>query len=421
MWWYFFIGMLAGGAVVVIGANFVRREKSVRHNVASPHGIEDPQWVRSLGSLLGPPLIPGNRVTQLVNGEQIFPAMLDAIRSARVTVTFETFIYWSGEVGRAFADALSERARAGVKVLILLDWAGSVKMDRMLLRQMKDAGCQVERFHAPKLRHLARFNNRTHRKILVVDGTIGFTGGVGIADEWSGHAQDPDHWRDTHFRVEGPVVASMQAVFMANWIKASGRVEHTRGYFPPLEPRGPHLAQMFHSSPDEGSENIRLMYLLTLAAARKSILLSQAYFVPDNLVVRKLAEAARRGVRVEILLPGANTDTPRVRQASRSRWGPLLEAGIRIFEYGPTNLHTKVMIVDGLWCSVGSTNFDSRSFRLNDEANLNVMDPAFAAELAERFADDRTRAREIRIAEWRARPWYLRAGDRACALLRHQM
>lgn len=421
MWLYFFIGVAVGIVLFVIGANFVRGEKSVRHDVRSPHGVADPQWTRSLGSLLGPPLIPGNRITPLVNGDEIFPAMLEGIRSARETITFETFIYWSGEIGRRFAEALSERARAGVKVQILLDWAGSVKMDHELLQQMKDAGCHVERFHAPKFRHLPRFNNRTHRKLLVIDGRLGFTGGVGIADKWSGHAQDPDHWRDTHFRVEGPVVASIQAVFMVNWIKASGKVEHTRDFFPPLEPAGDQLAQMFHSSPDEGSENIRIMYLLSLAAARKSIMLSQAYFVPDNLVVAKLVDAARRGVRVEILLPGPHSDTPRVRDASRSRWGPLLEAGIRLFEYQPTNLHTKVMVVDELWCSVGSTNFDNRSFRLNDEANLNVLDASLAAELRAAFDRDLQQAREITLEEWRSRSLPVRLTDRCCALLRHQM
>ncbi len=222
----------------VIAANFVRNEKKVQYAIEATYGIDDPQFTRTVGALLGPALIPGNQVTELLNGDAIFPEMLAGIRGARHTITFETFIYWSGEIGKEFADALSERARAGVRVLILLDWVGSVKMDDSLLEQLRDSGCEVVRYHAPRWYHLTRLNNRTHRKVLVADGKIGFTGGVGIGDEWTGNAQDPQHWRDSHFKVEGPVVAQMQAVFMANWIKARAKVEHTIDFFPPLEPAG---------------------------------------------------------------------------------------------------------------------------------------------------------------------------------------
>lgn len=421
MWLPFIIGVGVGIILFVILANFVRGEKSVRHTVDSPHGVDDPQFLRSMGSLLGPPLLEGNRVVELLNGDAIFPAMLRAIRGARETITFETFIYWSGKIGQEFADTLSARAREGVKIYILLDWAGSVKMKPELVAQLKDAGCQVERYHAPRWYHLPRLNNRTHRKLLVVDGAVAFTGGVGIGDEWTGNAEDADHWRDTHFKVEGPVVAQMQAVFMVNWIKARGTVEHTREYFPPLSQAGTQFAQMFHSSPNEGSENIRIMYLLSIAAARRSILLAQSYFVPDRLVVAKLVAAAQRGVRIEVLLPGRRTDNPQVRQASRSRWGPLLEAGIKLWEYEPTNLHTKIMIVDGIWSSVGSTNFDNRSFRLNDEANLNVHAADFAGQLTRSWEADKLRCREITLDAWRARPWRQKAGDLFWALFRRQM
>lgn len=421
MWLTLLAGVALGIVLFVIFANFVRGEKSVRHAVASIYGTDDPQFARSMGSLLSTPLVDGNRVTELINGDTIFPAMLGAIRQAKASVTFETFIYWSGQIGEEFADTLAARARAGVKVLILLDWAGSAKMKPELIAQLRMAGCEVERYHAPRWRHLPRLNNRTHRKLLIVDGRVGFTGGVGIGDEWTGHAQDPGHWRDNHFKVEGPVVAQMQAVFMVNWIKARGAVEHSEAFFPALQPAGPHRTQMFHSSPDEGSENIRIMYLLSIAAARHTLRLAQSYFVPDNLVVARLVEAARRGVRIEILLPGPLTDTPLVRRASRSRWGPLLEAGITIREYQPTNLHAKVMIVDELWSSVGSTNFDSRSFRLNDEANLNILDADFAAQLTRTLANDCTQGREITLAEWRARSVLTKLLDRACALFRHQL
>lgn len=419
--WWLFGGVVLGIFLTVIAANFVRSEKKVEFVVESPYGVTDPQFTRSMGSLLGTALLAGNSVTELLNGDEIFPPMLEAIRNAQQTITFETFIYWSGDIGRQFAESLSERARAGIKVRILLDWVGSIKMDEDTIEQLKQAGCEVVRYHAPKWYHLTRLNNRTHRKLLIVDGKIGFTGGVGIGDEWTGDAQDPQHWRDTHFKVLGPVVAQMQSVFMINWIKTRARVEHTSEFFPALEPAGEHYAQMFHSSPDEGAGNIRLMYLLSIACARESILLEQSYFVPDNLINKMLVAAAKRGVRIEVIAPGEHTDTPHVRQASRSRWGPLLEAGIKIFEYQPTNLHAKVMVVDGVWSSVGSTNFDNRAFRLNDEANLNVYDREFAAQMMRTMADDKLKSREITLDEWRSRAWHVKFRDWFWSLFRQQM
>lgn len=417
----FFLGLALGLLLAVILANFISSEKHLRHRVTSHYAVRDPQFFRSMNALLGSPLVGGNRVTELVNGDAIFPAMLAAIRGARRSITFETFIYWRAEIGREFAEALTARARAGVRVHVLIDFVGSKQMDPALLDAIQAAGGEVEKFHPLSWYHLSRFNNRTHRKLLVVDGRIGFTGGVGIADEWRGHAQDEHHWRDTHFQVEGPVVAAMQAAFMVNWIKTRSAVEHTEDYFPPLELVGPHHAQMFHSSPQEGSEDIRLMYLLSIAAAREKILLEQAYFVPDDLTVELLLAARQRGVRVEVITPGPRTDEKLVRRASRSRWGALLEAGVRIHEFQPTNFHCKLMVVDGLWASVGSTNFDNRSFRLNDEANLNIHDAAFATRLEEIFAADRKRSREITLEEWRHRPRQEKLLEHFVGLFRSQM
>lgn len=417
----FFLGLALGLLLAVILANFISSEKHLRHRVTSHYAVRHPQFFRSMNALLGSPLVGGNRVTELVNGDAIFPAMLAAIRGARRSITFETFIYWRAEIGREFAEALTARARAGVRVHVLIDFVGSKQMDPALLDAIQAAGGEVEKFHPLSWYHLSRFNNRTHRKLLVVDGRIGFTGGVGIADEWRGHAQDEHHWRDTHFQVEGPVVAAMQAAFMVNWIKTRSAVEHTEDYFPPLEPVGPHHAQMFHSSPQEGSEDIRLMYLLSIAAAREKILLEQAYFVPDDLTVELLLAARQRGVRVEVITPGPRTDEKLVRRASRSRWGALLEAGVRIHEFQPTNFHCKLMVVDGLWASVGSTNFDNRSFRLNDEANLNIHDAAFATRLEEIFAADRKRSREITLEEWRHRPRNEKLLEHFVGLFRSQM
>jgi cardiolipin synthase len=358
-----------------------------------------------MGVLLGPPIIEGNKVEVLVNGDQIFPAMLDAIRSAQHTITFETFIYWSESIGKEFSDALIERAKAGVKVHVMLDFMGSIKMDLAIIDAMKEAGVHVQRYHKPVWWKFTRLNNRTHRKLLIVDGKTGFTGGVGIADQWRGHAEDKKHWRDTHFRVEGPVVGQMQAVFNDNWTKATGQVLDGPHYFPELEARGDHDAQMFSSSPTGGSGSMHLMYLIAINAARHSIHLSSAYFVPDELAIKALVRAVERGVDVRIITPGPDIDSDVVRAASRERWGDLLRAGVKIAEYQPTMFHVKALVVDSMMVSVGSTNFDNRSFSINDEANLNVMHREFAKQQVEIFEADWAKSKLITLQAWENRPW----------------
>ncbi|VWX58374.1 Cardiolipin synthase B [Burkholderiales bacterium 8X] len=401
--------------------NLTAGEKRIEQHIERSYSVHDPQFRRAMGVLLGPPVVEGNRLTALINGDQIFPSMLEAIRGAQKTITFETYIYWSGEIGAQFAKALAERARAGVKVHVLLDWVGSQKIDEGFLQSMEEAGVQVRRFHKPTWYDIARLNNRTHRKLLVVDGKIGFTGGVGIAPEWTGNGQDAEHWRDSHFRVEGPVVAQMQGVFMDNWIKASGEVLHDEAYFPALEKRGDGAAQMFSSSPSGGSESMHLMYLMAIAAASRSIELSSAYFVPDRLTLEALVAAAKRGVKVRIITPGPIIDAKTVRGASRASWGPLLVAGIEMAEYQPTMYHCKLLIVDGLLVSVGSTNFDNRSFRLNDEANLNIYDEAFAAEQVKVFEDDLRKSRPITFEQWSERPLKEKVFENLASLLALQL
>ncbi len=408
--------MVAGivvGIVAGIGLTWLvlhhRDRRFVIHPIEDCPPPDDPRFARVFGPLLGSTFTAGNRVGVLRNGDEIFPPMLAAIRSARRTICFETFIYWSGRIGREFAEAFSERARAGVRVIILLDYVGSLSMDDQLIESMKQAGCRIERYHPPTLLHPSRINNRTHRKLLVVDGRVGFTGGVGIGDEWLGDAQDHGHWRDTHFRVEGPVVTEMQAVFMVNWTKVVGRVEMSEEFFPPLEPAGDTPALLFHSSPEDGRENVRLMFLVGIQSARRSVDLMQAYFLPDHECRRALADAARRGVRVRVIVPGRHIDSASVRRASRGGWGELLAAGVEIHEFQPTMQHAKSLVVDERWCAVGSANFDPRSFRLNDEACLNLIDGDVAQTLTRHFEDDLARSRRITLEEWRARPWRERA------------
>jgi cardiolipin synthase len=244
---------------------------------------------------------------------------------------------------------------------------------------------------------------------------------VGIADVWQGDAEDPKHWRDTHFRIEGPAVAQMQSAFMDNWIEVTGEVLHGEAYFPPIDRHGEHYAQVFTSSPGGGSESMQLMYLLSIAAARHSIRLEASYFVPDELSLGMFAAALERGVRVQIILPGPHIDTEIVRRASRSTWGPLLRAGAEIYEYQPTMFHCKVMVVDELWTSVGSTNFDNRSFAVNDEANLNIYDAAFARRQVEIFEQDLKRSRRITLQEWEARPWTEKLWEHTLGLLSSQL
>lgn len=248
------------------------------------------------------------------------------VECRRVVVT-DTYIYWSGDIGRELADALAERAGQGVKVHVLLDWVGSAKVDESLITTLSSAAVTVRKFHPPHWSHLGRLNNRTHRKLLLVDGRVGFTGGVGVAPQWTGHAQDPAHWRDTHFEVEGPVVAQMQSVFIDNWIKVTGDVLHGPDYFPTLAAAGPGRAQMFSSSPSGGSESMQLMVLLAVTAASRSIDLAAAYFVPDDLTLQALLQAMRRGVRLRIVVPGKHIDSETVRSASRATWGPMLAPG----------------------------------------------------------------------------------------------
>lgn len=415
------LSALATLASILVALNFITHEKKIEKRIPRLYGSEDPQFRRTMGVLLGPAIVDGNRIQTLNNGDEIFPAMLAAIRSARLTLTFETYIYWSGSIGKEFADALIGRAGAGVKVHVLVDWVGSLKMDEKLLDAMERAGVEIARYHPLHWFHIARMNNRTHRKLLVADGRIGFTGGVGIADKWRGHAEDPDHWRDIHYRVEGPVVAQLQAVFLDNWMKVRGAVLHGDGYFPALAATGDAPAQLFSSSPSGGAESMRLMYLLSITAARTAIRLSASYFVPDALTIRTLVEASERGVVVQVIVPGEHIDAETVRRASRAKWGALLEAGVEIYEYRPTMFHCKVMVVDEALVSVGSTNFDTRSFSLNDEANLNVYDAPFAREQIAVFERDRALAHRVTFDAWRRRPWREKLWEHTAALLSSQL
>lgn len=419
--WTIAVTVLVTLLAAALAMNFATPEKALERKIEHRHAVSDPQFRREMTVMLGPGIVSGNRITDLQNGQEIFPAMLAAVSAARKTITFETYIYWSGDVGQKMSDALSERARAGVKVSVLIDWAGSVKMEAAMLDQMKTAGVELHRFRPLRWYNLGRMNNRTHRKLLVVDGRIGFTGGVGIADQWQGDAQDPEHWRDMHFRVEGPVVSQMQAAFNDNWIKATGVVLNGVDYFPPLPAAGTADAHLFISSPAGGSESMHLMYLLSIAAAEHTIDLEASYFVPDALISKALLAARKRGVRVRIVLPGPHMDSDTVGISSKGAWGELLLGKIEIYEYQPTMLHNKLLIIDSELVSVGSTNFDIRSFRLNDEASLNVYDKAFAARMNEVFERDLKPTRRYTYEMWKQRPLREKVAERLLWPIKSQL
>src|SRR5437879_623605 len=384
-------------AVTLLPGCAMKLGKQPRQEVAPLYSAQSPEFRQSAGSLLGPNFVDGNSISTLVNGDEIFPAMLTAIRSAKRSINFETYNLVDGEVAKEFTEALADAAQRGVKVNAVLDAQGTKKMGRENLQRLRTAGIEVVKYHRSFFPDPRRYNNRTHRKLLIVDGRIAFIGGAGIADLWTGNADSPKHWRDNHYRVTGPVVAQLQASFISNWLKTRGTVLHGDDYFPPLETTGSSLAQAIRSGAHY--ENLDLMYLLGVASAQKTLRIENAYFLPDDLVRKELVAAAKRGVKIEILVPGKKIDQKLVRAASKRHWPELLNAGIKIYEYEPTMVHVKLMIVDDTVSSVGSGNFDNRSIRLNDEANLDVLDRQFAAEQTRFFEMDKRHSREVSLEE----------------------
>jgi cardiolipin synthase len=405
-------------ATLFISRNFFPAEKKVRQRVISDYHPGDDIFARTMGNMLGPPLLEGNKVTTLQNGDEIFPAMLAGIRSAERTITFENFLFREGEVSDEFAEALAERARAGVKVHFLQDALGCDCLRGRAMSLLRRSGVQVEIF---RFVHLTSINFRTHRKILVIDGRLGFIGGVGIADDWKGDGRTSGLWRDTHYRVQGPAVAQLQQAFMDNWLETRAELLHGDLYFPKLERAGEDTCQAFKSSAGEGSDSARLMLLVSIAAARESIRIANAYFIPDDLCRRTLVEAVRRGVRVEIITPGSDIDAQTVRAVGKMRWKPLLEAGAHFYEYQPARFHCKYLLVDDCWASVGSANLDNRSLSLNEESNLNVLGKKWVQAHARIFDEDKNHSREITLRDWYDRPIPEKIRGHLAYIFRQQM
>ena len=363
----------------------------------------DPSFTATMAAYTEAPVVSGNKVQVLLNGDEIFPARLRAIKAARKTINFAQYVVEEGQPSEDMADALAESCRRGVRVNVLVDAVGAMSMPAPQRQRMLDAGCKVETFRPIEPLSIDRVNNRNHRRVLVADGRVGITGGSGTSGKWSGNGRTEGHWRDTDVWVEGPVVEQLQGAFAENWLEATGEAIGGADYFPrPLERRGDVTAQAVRSSPAGGSVAMYTMFLLAVASAQRSINITNPYFVPDDRMIETLAQAARRGVKVTMILPGA-IDHNLVRQASRGELGRLLRSGVQVYEYRPALLHAKTMTIDGMWATIGSTNLDRRSFALNDELNLVVYDRAVAERLESIFAQDLAESRQVTYDDWRRR------------------
>jgi cardiolipin synthase len=408
---------------IVVAAFFILEpaEEEPSYGLGHEFAIESPEFLATISGSANAPFTEGNRIEILSNGDQFYPAMLAAIEQAQRSITVEAYIYWAGEIGFRFAEAMAAKARSGIPVKILLDAIGSSSISHEIIELLKSGGCQVEWYRPVHWYTINRVNNRTHRKSLIIDGRIGFTGGAGIADHWSGNAEDPGHWRDTQIRIEGPAVMALQSGFARNWVETTSELISGESYYPPVQPAGSLAAQSIISSPQTGSSAMRIMYYLSIISARESIFIANPYFIPDRQAIEILVAAKRRGVDVKIMVSGIHNDNSLARNNSTRLYGELLEAGIEIYEYNRTMLHHKYMVCDNVWATIGTSNFDNRSFALNDENNLCVLDRAFASQWAQIFFKDLNDCDRVELHEWRDRGVSRKLKEMLSSLLRSQV
>jgi cardiolipin synthase A/B len=390
---------------MAVGALLLAGCARVHPHVRLPNLVlAEPSFYPTLEAYAQAPIVGGNRIDLLLNGNEIFPAMLDAIRAAEKTITYAQYIWEDGPVSESIAEAFAGRCRAGVTANILLDGFGALQMPPALWDMLQDAGCHIVSFRPLGPLTVRKANNRNHRRILVVDGVVGFTGGSGLTSQWMGDGATSGHWRETDVRVEGPVVEYLQGAFAENWLEATGVVLGGEEFFPrPQLSKGQAFAQVIRGSPSGGSFGIYTTLLLAISSARRTIHLSNPYFLPDATMLDALVQAVHRKVKVVVLVPGL-IDHQIVRQAGKRHYGDLIRAGAEIFEYMPALLHAKTLVIDGIWSTIGSTNLDNRSLALNDELNLVVYDREFAGRLERVFADDLSRSRRVTYEAWRRRP-----------------
>jgi len=398
------------GVVLIFCLFFIRRH-TLPYHFQHSFAVSDPEFIGSALGLENPVLIPGNKIELLQNGDEYFPAMLNAIRAAQKTINFESFILYSDSVGTQFRDALADRARAGIEVRVLVDGIGSGwSLNNSDVKVMEQAGCKFSYYHPTHSLRVDRTNRRTHRRILVIDGKVGFTGSVGFSEKWAGHAEDKNHWRDLQARIEGPLVAKLQSMFQEHWLKTYGEALSGAGQFPAQAPAGELKAQVV-ASRSFSMAPVPLLQAIAFTAATKKIWITNAYCTPTEDQVDQLVKAVQRNVDVRLLLPGPNNDQPLTKSAGRSAYGKLLEGGVKIFEYQPTMIHEKSMVIDGLFSMFGSSNFDARSSEINEELDVVVYDPKFGREMESVFENDLARAREYTLDEFRRRTLWERVTE----------
>lgn len=390
------------------GCSHIFGDKRTTYNYKPDYGVDSPQFRRSL-EVLGTEMVPQNKAVLLENGVEFFPDMLNAIRAAHLSVNMELFIFNKGKIAGQFAEVLAAKAREGVEVRVLLDDWGSHPKE--LEDVMTQAGVKLKWYKPVRLYSIYKVGNRTHRKLLTVDGNIGFTGGVGVDDRWMGNASNPNEWRETMVRVEGPVVAQLQSIFTEDWVHTTGEVLHGEKQFPPTPAAGELLAQAISASRSDASSMAKLLYYMAIQAARKSVWIENAYFVPDAQIRRGLVHAVERGVDVRIIVPGPHIDIPMVRMASRFHYGELLDGGVKMFEYQPTMIHNKVMVVDGIWTTIGSINFVNRSMKKNAEANVAIYDSGFAQIVEKSIQGDLDKSQQFTKRMWKRRGVLARLGE----------
>ena len=370
------------------------------------------QFLNLLESLVDAKVNRTGNLEILTNGPSFYPAILEAIKGAQRSVNLEAYVFHKGQIGRLYVEAMAERARAGVHVNVVLDAFGSITAGCSFFRLLREAGGKVSRYNGLRWYSLLRMDNRTHRELLIIDGRVGFIGGAGVADQWYTGVGSNPRWRDTMVRIEGEAVPNLQATFSENWLQASGELLVGDAYFPDIECPHPTTALVINSTPTVGgSTRARVLFQLLLASARHTISITTPYFLPDKSLMRELCRAVERGVRLRILVPGYKSDHMVTRSTSRGGYGPLLKAGAEVYEYQPSMIHAKVLCIDGLWAVVGSTNFDNRSFGINDEVNLAVRDAAVALRLESDTLNDLKQSRQVSLDDWRRRPVTERATE----------
>jgi cardiolipin synthase A/B len=411
---------IGAGAMALISYLIAPPAAPPRFGLEHAFAIDSAEFLATVAGASGGSLVEGNRLELLNNGDAFYPPMLAAIKGAEHSITIEAYIYWAGAIGATFADALAERARAGCPVKILLDAIGSARIGTEILDVLQAGGCQIAWYNPIRWYTLGRFNNRTHRKSLIIDGEVAFTGGAGIADHWRGNAAGPDEWRDMQIRLEGPAVVPLQTGFAHNWQQTTGELLSGDAYYPVIGHRGRLPVQTLLSSPETGASNVRTMYYLSIVCARESIWIANPYFVPDPVAIETLLDAKQRGVDVRIMVSGIRNDNWLARHNSVRLFGRLLAAGIEIQEFNRTMLHQKTMVVDGRWVTLGTANFDNRSFAHNEESNVCFFDRALAEQLQRTFIDDLTGCERVTLDRWRRRGGLARAQEIVAAVLQEQ-